>query len=146
MISPTVLHTRYTGWWQEIRLYSKIVSVPHFLECGSRRNHCTIQHLIFIVLFIIGKFLLCSPKFIVGSTEAPSKAFLLVFLFSDWLKSNHLKSRIDCGFWTFFGPYLWRCDRNNTSGKLHNKFWPEKMFRKPSSELLRWFLMRGTNN
>ena len=39
---------------------------------------------------------------IVGSTEAPSKVFLLFFLFSDWLKSNHLKSRIECGFLTFF--------------------------------------------
>ena len=27
----------------------------------------------------------------VGSTQAPSKDFLLFFLFSDWLKSNHLK-------------------------------------------------------
>ena len=35
---------------------------------------------------------------IVGSTEVPSKAFLLFFLFSDWLKSNHLKSRIELGF------------------------------------------------
>ena len=26
-----------------------------------------------------------------GSTEAPSKVFLLFFLFSDWLKSNHLR-------------------------------------------------------
>ena len=34
----------------------------------------------------------------VGSTEAPSKVFLLFFLFSDWLKSNHLRSRIECGF------------------------------------------------
>ena len=34
--------------------------------------------------------------------EAPSKVFLLLFLFSDWLKSNHLKSRIERGFLDFF--------------------------------------------
>ena len=35
---------------------------------------------------------------IVGSTEAPSKVFLLFFLLPDWLKLNHLKSRMECGF------------------------------------------------
>ena len=39
---------------------------------------------------------------IVGSMEAPSKVFLLFFLCSDWLRSNHLRSRIERGFWTFF--------------------------------------------
>ena len=34
----------------------------------------------------------------VGSMEAPSKAFLLFFLLHDWLKLNHLKSRMECGF------------------------------------------------
>ena len=29
------------------------------------------------------------------------KGFLLFFLFSDWLKSNHLRSWIECGFLTF---------------------------------------------
>ena len=38
----------------------------------------------------------------VGSTEAPSKVFLLFSLFSDWLKSNHLRSRIECGFFDIF--------------------------------------------
>ena len=37
-------------------------------------------------------------NFIVGSPEAPSKVFLLFFLFSDWLKLNHLRSRIKHGF------------------------------------------------
>ena len=35
---------------------------------------------------------------IVGSMEAPSKAFLLFFLLFDRLKLNHLKSRMECGF------------------------------------------------
>ena len=39
---------------------------------------------------------------VVGSTEAPLKAFLVFFLFSDWLKSNHLRSRIECGFLDIF--------------------------------------------
>ena len=34
----------------------------------------------------------------VGSMEAPSKAFLLFFVLPDWLKLNHLKSRMECGF------------------------------------------------
>ena len=35
---------------------------------------------------------------LVGSTEVPPKVFLLFSLFSDWLMSNHLKSRIEGGF------------------------------------------------
>ena len=38
----------------------------------------------------------------VGSMEGPSKAFLLFFLLPDWLKLNHLKSRMECGFQTNF--------------------------------------------
>ena len=40
--------------------------------------------------------------YIVGSTEAPSKVFLLFFLCSDWLKSNHLRSRIGRDFLDIF--------------------------------------------
>ena len=43
-----------------------------------------------------------AEMYIVGSTEAPSKAFLLFFLFSDWIKSNHLRSRIERGFLDIF--------------------------------------------
>ena len=39
---------------------------------------------------------------IVGSTEAPSKVFPLFFLFYDWLKTNHLKIRIERGFLNIF--------------------------------------------
>ena len=42
----------------------------------------------------------------VGSTEAPSKAFLLFFLLSDWLKLNHLKSRMECGFSDIFSRHI----------------------------------------
>ena len=34
----------------------------------------------------------------VGPSEALSKVFLLFFLFSDWVKLNHLRSRIERGF------------------------------------------------
>ena len=43
---------------------------------------------------------------IVGSTEAPSKVFLLFFLLPDWLKFNHLKSRIECGFSDIFSRHI----------------------------------------
>ena len=38
--------------------------------------------------------------------EAPSKAFLLFFLLLDWLKLNHLKSRIECGFSDIFSRHF----------------------------------------
>ena len=43
---------------------------------------------------------------IVGSMEAPSKAFLLFFLLPDWLKLNHLKSRMECGFSDIFSRHF----------------------------------------
>ena len=38
--------------------------------------------------------------------EAPSKAFLLFFLLPDWLKLNHLKSRMECGFSDIFSRHI----------------------------------------
>ena len=38
--------------------------------------------------------------------EAPSKAFLLFFLLPDWLKLNHLKSRLECGFTDIFSRHI----------------------------------------
>ena len=43
---------------------------------------------------------------IVGSTEAPSKVFLLLFLLSDWLELNHLKRRMECGFSDIFSCHI----------------------------------------
>ena len=37
--------------------------------------------------------------------EAPSKVFLLFFLLPDWLKLNHLKSRMEYGFQTFLASF-----------------------------------------
>ena len=48
------------------------------------------------------KSTLVSGMQFVGSMEAPSKAFLLFFLLPDWLKLNHLKSRMECGFSDIF--------------------------------------------
>ena len=42
----------------------------------------------------------------VGSMEAPSKAFLLFFILPDWLKFNHLKSRMECGFSDIFSRHI----------------------------------------
>ena len=38
--------------------------------------------------------------------EAPSKVFLLFFLLPDWLKFNHLKSRMECGFSDIFSRHI----------------------------------------
>ena len=43
-----------------------------------------------------------AETFVVDSMEASSKAFLLLFLLLDWLKLNHLKSRMECGFSDIF--------------------------------------------
>ena len=43
---------------------------------------------------------------IIGSIEAPSKAFLLFFLLPDWLKLNHLESRMECGFPDIFSRHF----------------------------------------
>ena len=50
------------------------------------------------------RFVICFPGsgIIVGSTEAPSKVFLLFFLLPDWLKLNHLKVDWNVVFQTFF--------------------------------------------
>ena len=45
-------------------------------------------------------------KRVVGSMEVPSKAFLLFFLLPDWLKLNHLKSRVECGFSYIFSRHF----------------------------------------
>ena len=42
----------------------------------------------------------------VGSMEVPSKAFLLFFLLRVWLKLNHLKSRMECGFSQIFSRHI----------------------------------------
>ena len=43
---------------------------------------------------------------VVGSMEALSKAFLLFFLLPDWLKFNHLKSWMECGFSDIFSRHI----------------------------------------
>ena len=66
------------------------------------------------ITFLVSTCSLHAPKYsknpqnrnLVGSTEAPSKAFLLFFLFSDWLKSNHLRSWIERGFLDIFSRHI----------------------------------------
>ena len=43
---------------------------------------------------------------IVGSMEAPLKAFLLFSLLLDWLKLNHLKSQMEHGFSDIFSRHI----------------------------------------
>ena len=47
-----------------------------------------------------------AETFVIGSMEAPSKAFLLFFLLPDWLKLNHLKSRMNVVFQTFLSRHI----------------------------------------
>ena len=53
--------------------------------------------------FTMSEGLLCC-WFNGSSFKGFSVVFLLFFLFFDWLKSNHLRSRIERGFLTFFRP------------------------------------------
>ena len=45
-------------------------------------------------------------SYIAGSMKAPSKAFLLFFLLPNWLKLNHLKSRMESGFSDIFSRHI----------------------------------------
>ena len=65
-----------------------------------------------------------------GSSFKGSSVVFLVF----WLAKveSSQKSNRTLYFRHFFAPYLWRCNRNNMSDKLHNTFWRGKMFRKPN--------------
>ena len=38
--------------------------------------------------------------------KSPGKVFLLFFLLPDWLKLNHLKSRMECGFSDIFSHHF----------------------------------------
>ena len=66
--------------------------------------------------------------------EAPSKVFLLFSLLPDWLKLGHLKSGMECGFKTFFAPYLFHRRGNNWRDKLRSKFWRKKNVQKTTFE------------
>ena len=43
---------------------------------------------------------------VVGSMEAPSKAFLIFFMLPNWLKLNNFKSRMECGFSDIFSRHI----------------------------------------
>ena len=89
-----------------------------------------------LVSFFLSWLVCCA--FIVASMEAPSKAFLLFFLLPDWLKLNHLKSRMECGFSDIFSRHF--CSTGAETIGLTNyatSFGAKKMFRKPHLKLLR---------
>ena len=66
------------------------------------------------------------------------KGFSIVFLLSDWLKLNHLKSRMECGFSDIFSRHF--CSTIAETIGVTNyaaSFGVKKMFRKPHLKLLR---------
>ena len=66
------------------------------------------------------------------------KGVLLFFLLPDWLKLNHLKSQMECGFSDIFSCHF--CSTVAETIGLTNyaaSVWREKMFRKPHLKLLR---------
>ena len=66
------------------------------------------------------------------------KGFSIVFLLIDWLKLNHLKSRMECGFSDIFSRHF--CSTVAETIGLTNhaaNFGAKKMFRKPHLKLLR---------
>ena len=90
---------------------------------------------------------LTRTKCIVGSMEAPSKAFLLFFLLPDWLKLNHLKSRMECGFSDIFSRHI--CSTVVETIGVTNyaaSFGAKKCLENHTQKLLRWFAVDGTNN
>ena len=97
------------------------VKISHLLDLGSTLRTCR-----------------SVESLTVGSMEAPSKAFLLFFLLPDWLKLNHLKSQMECGFSDIFSRHI--CSTvaeaigvTNYSASSGSK----EMFRKPHLKLLR---------
>ena len=106
-----------------------------------KTNFCTCsKNSINKVMFFFqhSSYFLNVTRVLVGSMEAPSEAFLLFFLLPDWLKLNHLKSRMECGFSDIFSHHI--CSTvAETIGVTNNtaKFWCKKMFRKPHFKMLR---------
>ena len=74
------------------------------------------------------------------------KGFPIVFPVP-WLAKVESSQKSN-GMWFFrhcFAQYLFHPSRNNRCHKQRSKFWREKMFRKPHLKLLRWCLVRDTN-
>ena len=83
---------------------------------------------------------------ILGSTEAPSKAFLLFFLLPDWLKSNHLQSRMECGFSDIFSRYICSTVAETIGGTNYAARFGAKNGQKATFEAAEMMLGCGTNN
>ena len=72
---------------------SSIIIVPGLPTALIKKESCSNAERVLLITLNVQ---------LVGSMEAPSKAFLLLFLLPDWLKLNHLKSRMECGFSDIF--------------------------------------------
>ena len=79
--------------------------VPLALEAKSDFDHRTSKWELHSVT-ASERYLNDKNSIFVGSMEAPSKAFLLFFLLPDWLKFNHLKRWMECGFSDIFSRHI----------------------------------------
>ena len=78
---------------------------------AGNRTLCPYRNFRQVINTVITASLHCVTTFhatsvVVGSMEAPSMAFLLFFLLPDWLKLNHLKSQMECGFSDIFSRHI----------------------------------------
>ena len=123
--TPNVLDTHYARWGEQVNVWpmfppdcSNWALVWHeehttetliwtFSKIGSSYPKSCIQdtgitELVQVDHEICTDFDNCHWLLTPLFTEAPSKVFLLFFLLPDWLKLNHLKSRLECGLSDIF--------------------------------------------
>ena len=77
--------------------------------------------------------------------EAPSKAFLLFFLLSDWLKLNHLKSRMECGFSDIFSRHFCSTVAETIGSTNYKASFGAKNVQKTTFKAAEMIFVHGTN-
>ena len=103
---------------------------------NNSNGNVTIKEITIVLLIICAE---AQNLFFVGSPEVLFKAFLLFFLFSDWVESSQ-KSNRKWFFFTFFAPNLLHQGRKIQVTNYAANYGAKQMFRKPSSKLPRRFL------
>ena len=74
-----------------------------------------------------------------------SKAFLLFFLLPDWLKLNHLKSRMECGFSDIFSRHIRSTVAETIGVTNHAASFGAKNVQKTTFELAAEMILRPWN-